>query len=76
MDAFGVALEGEGRLQCLDQRTRLAGLEDVASPGSTPQPQERRVLGMPLEPSSSVATPSTWCTAMPPSSKPTAEAAM
>ena len=40
------------------------------------QPQPARVGGMPLRPSGSGTTPSTWWMARPPSSKPLAEAAM
>lgn len=48
----------------------------VAVVGLQPVVQPSRVRGIPLVPSGPGLMPTTWCTARPPSSKPTADAAM
>ncbi len=63
----------------LERRTasdgRGAAPEGLAAPREAAQSQAARVGGIPLRPLSGT-TPSTWCTPMPPSSKPMTDAAM
>ena len=56
---------------------------EAAQAGTAPDPNRilylgglSRVRGIPLDPSAAGTIPRTWCTAIPPSSNPTAEPAM
>ncbi len=75
-DDLAAVGHGSGSHELEVSASRCLSVRQPIMPARSVQPQWARVPGMPLSPSDPGTTPRTWCTEIPPSSNPLADAAM